>query len=229
MSADISIEGILDSKVMKEADREAAFAAICAHPGVRYGMCASDCIRNMPRRSDPTQGVLRATAAVCRSIVDAAEIDRVNILQATFRAMERAVLQIPGAAVDAALIDGPHAPPGVTARHVQPIVKGDGKCFSIGAASILAKVTRDRLMVEAHAKWPQYGFAQHKGYGTKAHMAAVRAHGPCPIHRLTFRPLPEIVAKLAEQENVQALAQRADARPQSADPSSRAGRRASNT
>ena len=116
--------------------------------------------------------------------------------------MERAVQQIPGSAADAVLVDGPHTPAGLTARHIQPIVKGDSKCFSIGAASILAKVTRDRIMVAAHAQWPHYGFAQHKGYGTKAHMAAVREHGPCPIHRLTFRPLPEIVARLG-QENAQ--------------------------
>lgn len=65
------------------------------------------------------------------------------------------------------------------------------------------QVTRDRLMVEAGAKWPEYGFAQHKGYGTKAHMAAVHKHGPCPIHRLTFRPLPDIVAALAEASAAQ--------------------------
>lgn len=97
----------------------------------------------------------------------------------------------------AVLIDGNRTPPNIEAAHVDSIIKGDGKVFSIAAASIIAKVTRDRMMHEAHERWPEYGFAQHKGYGTKAHMAAVRKLGPCPIHRLTFRPLPEIVTEQA--------------------------------
>jgi ribonuclease HII len=117
-----------------------------------------------------------------------------NILQATLRAMEMAVSNLPGPKPRAVLVDGNQKPPGLDAEHVQAIVKGDSVCFSIAASSILAKVTRDRIMLEAHAQWPEYGFAAHKGYGTKAHMAAVRHLGPCPIHRLTFRPLPEIVA-----------------------------------
>lgn len=145
------------------------------------------------------------TGLARRGIVDAARIDDINILQGTFRAMEESVAALPGPAPDAVLIDGNQRAPGIAARHVQTIVKGDAKCFSIAAASILAKVTRDRLMVEAHAKWPEYGFAAHKGYGTKAHMAAVRKLGPCPIHRLTFRPLPEIVAAAGvADENIQA-------------------------
>ena len=69
------------------------------------------------------------------------------------------------------------------------MVKGDSKCYAIAAASIIAKVTRDRLMLESHAQYPQYNFARHKGYGVPEHMAAIRAHGPCPIHRRTFAPL----------------------------------------
>lgn len=103
---------------------------------------------------------------------------------------------LPGPPPTAVLIDGNRTPPHIHADHVETIVKGDSKCFSIAAASIIAKVTRDRMMHEAHVRWPEYGFAAHKGYGTKAHMAAVHKHGPCDIHRLTFRPLPDIVAAL---------------------------------
>ena len=117
-----------------------------------------------------------------------------NILQATYRAMELAVRNLQTPEPTAVLVDGNRTPPGIQAAHVQTIVRGDAVCFSIAAASIIAKVTRDRLMLDAHAQWPGYGFAAHKGYGTKAHMAAVRKLGPCPIHRLTFKPLPEVVA-----------------------------------
>ena len=135
----------------------------------------------------------------CRGIQEAQDIDKINILKATYRAMEAAVQGLPAASrPTAVLIDGNRTPPNIEAGHVDAIVKGDGKVFSIAAASIIAKVTRDRLMHEAHEKWPEFGFAQHKGYGTKAHMAAVRRLGPCPIHRLTFRPLPEIVGEQAE-------------------------------
>jgi ribonuclease HII len=113
--------------------------------------------------------------------------------------MEAAVASLPPSTKPSAvLVDGNRKPPNIEAAHVETIIKGDSKVFSIAAASIIAKVTRDRMMHEAHEKWPEYGFAQHKGYGTKAHMAAVRKLGPCPIHRLTFRPLPEIVAQLSK-------------------------------
>ena len=75
--------------------------------------------------------------------------------------------------------------PGVTLPQV-PVIKGDAKCISIAAASILAKVTRDRIMKEMDARYPEYGFAKHKGYGTKDHMDAIRKYGPCPIHRRSF-------------------------------------------
>ena len=120
----------------------------------------------------------------CRGIQHAEDIDKINILQATYRAMEAAVAGLPEASKPSAvLVDGNRTPPNIKAKHVETIVKGDGKVFSIAAASIIAKVTRDRIMHESHEKWPEYGFAQHKGYGTKAHMAAVRELGPCPIHR----------------------------------------------
>jgi ribonuclease HII len=79
-----------------------------------------------------------------------------------------------------------------------PLVKGDSRSYSIAAASVMAKVTRDRLMLDYDRQWPEYGFAKHKGYGTAEHLAAIARHGPCAIHRLTFAPLKP--AKPAERE-----------------------------
>ena len=117
------------------------------------------------------------------AFADEKEIDAYNILQATYLAMRRAVegLSIPA---DYALIDGNRMPPLVVPG--ETIVKGDAICQSIAAASVLAKVSRDRFMLEMDAQYPQYAFAQHKGYGTKLHYEALRAYGPSPIHRLTF-------------------------------------------
>jgi ribonuclease HII len=147
--------------------------------------------------------MMRPSTSVCRGIVDAKCIDEINILQSTFRAMEQAVADLSsksGAAPDAVLVDGTQVPPGISAKHTESIVKGDTTCFSIAAASIIAKVTRDRLMTKADQEWPEYGFKQHKGYGTKAHMAAIKKHGPCPIHRMTFQPLPAYVQAAEEAE-----------------------------
>jgi ribonuclease HII len=111
------------------------------------------------------------------------EIDRINILQATYLAMERALAQL-SIQPELALIDGNRAKDfGIP---VQTVVKGDSLSASIAAASILAKVTRDDLMTEAAQDYPQYQFDVHKGYGTKAHYAALTAYGPSPIHRMTF-------------------------------------------
>ena len=118
--------------------------------------------------------------------VSAAVIDEINILQATHRAMNDALAQLKPLPPHA-LVDGR---PVKTLRVPQTaIVKGDARSYSIAAASVLAKVTRDRLMREAHAQWPEYAFAEHKGYGTAKHLAAIAQHGACPIHRKTFAPL----------------------------------------
>lgn len=98
---------------------------------------------------------------------------------------------LPGGAVDRVLIDGNRMPPKLADR-AELIVKGDSKSFAIAAASIVAKVTRDRLMLAHHATWPQYGFAEHKGYGVPAHMGAIHMHGPCPIHRRSFQPVKDL-------------------------------------
>ena len=111
------------------------------------------------------------------------EIDEINILQATYLAMGRAIDQLCIKA-DLALVDGNRA--GDFGLPVKTVVKGDSLSASIAAASILAKVTRDDVMVELAEKYPEYGFDIHKGYGTKAHYAALTEHGPSPIHRMTF-------------------------------------------
>ena len=127
--------------------------------------------------------IMQKALSVCVGLASAARIDEINILQATYEAMRKAVAQlspVPGLLlVDAVTI------PGVDIRQI-PIIKGDAKSISIGAASIIAKVTRDRILKEMDRAYPQYGFAQHKGYGTAAHIAAIREFGPCPEHRRSF-------------------------------------------
>jgi ribonuclease HII len=120
------------------------------------------------------------------ALVNAGVIDEINILQATHRAMNDALAQL-NPLPSHALMDGR---PVKTLRVPQTaIVKGDARSYSIAAASVLAKVTRDRLMREYHAQFPAYGFAEHKGYGTARHLAAIEKHGACPIHRKSFAPL----------------------------------------
>lgn len=131
--------------------------------------------------------------ALCCSIAEASveEIDQLNILQATMLAMRRAVLGLrlkPGKV----LVDGNRLPQlDVLA---EAIVRGDATVPAISAASILAKVYRDRWCAQYHEAFPQYGFAAHKGYGTVLHLAALRMHGACPQHRKTFRPVTDVLA-----------------------------------
>jgi ribonuclease HII len=130
--------------------------------------------------------------AVCYGIgiVDERTIDEVNILQATIIAMERALEQL-SPRPDYLLIDA------LTLKRVQlpqiPLIKGDCRSHSIAAASILAKVARDRLMVALHEMFPQYNFQKHKGYGTREHLALIREHGPCAAHRRTFNPVAQML------------------------------------
>lgn len=118
-------------------------------------------------------------------IIDVAEIDRINIYQATVQAMLAAVNQLKSTpnylVVDGMKLPHPHIP-------CLKIIKGDLLSQSIATASIIAKETRDELMRQYHLKWPQYGFDQHKGYGTVQHLAALREYGPCEIHRRSFEP-----------------------------------------
>ncbi|MFR5601618.1 MAG: ribonuclease HII [Lachnospiraceae bacterium] len=116
-------------------------------------------------------------------IVGPERIDEINILQATYEAMRAAISQL--SVTPDLLLNDAVTIPGVDIGQI-PIIKGDAKSVSIAAASILAKVTRDRMMAEYDVIFPEYGFAKHKGYGTKAHIQAIMESGPCPIHRRTF-------------------------------------------
>ena len=153
------ISGLADSKKLSAARREALYDEIRAK-------------------------------ALCCCIAQAGveEIDRLNILQATLLAMQRAVAGLrlkPGLV----LVDGNRLP--LLEVRAEAIVKGDAKVAAISAASILAKVTRDRGLAQLDRLHPQYGFARHKGYGTPEHLQALRAHGPCPEHRRSFAPVAE--------------------------------------
>ena len=127
--------------------------------------------------------IMEKALAVGVGIVSPEQIDEINILQATYEAMRQALSQLP-VRPDVLLNDAVRIP-GVDIPQV-PIVKGDAKSISIACASVIAKVTRDRMMVEYDQLYPAYGFAGHKGYGSAAHMEALRQIGPCPIHRRTF-------------------------------------------
>ena len=122
------------------------------------------------------------------AIVESEEIDRINILRATHEAMRRAVAAL-AMPPDHVLIDGLPVRPFPIQQTA--LVGGDALSFTIAAASIIAKVTRDRLMVAMDARFPGYDFTRHKGYGTALHLAKLRAHGPCPIHRRSFLPVQQ--------------------------------------
>lgn len=123
-------------------------------------------------------------------LCDHATIDKINILEASFLAMKKAIGAL-RKKPDFVLVDGKFIIPNFSIRQ-QAIISGDKLVMIIAAASIVAKVKRDRIMQEMHERFPRYGFNQHKGYGTKQHLAMIKEHGPCPIHRLSFAPLNKI-------------------------------------
>lgn len=134
------------------------------------------------------QSILKQAVASAVGLASEREIERINILQATRQAMCRAVQSLP-VSPDFLLLDAVFLP---SVRLPQrPIIKGDGFSVSIAAASILAKVTRDRLMRDYHQRYPQYNFHAHKGYSTPEHLRLLAKHGPCAAHRQTFRPVAE--------------------------------------
>jgi ribonuclease HII len=153
------------------------------------GLADSKALR--PARREALFDEIRAKALCC-SIAEASvhEIDRLNILQATLLAMRRAVagLRLKPALV---LVDGNRLPR--LAVPAEAVVRGDALVPAISAASILAKVHRDRWCLELHARYPQYGFDDHKGYGTAIHLAALRRHGACPEHRRSFAPVAQLL------------------------------------
>jgi ribonuclease HII len=156
------LEGLNDSKQLTPQQREQFFFALTSGGKVRFAVAQSE----------------------------ANTVDRINILQASHSAMNRALARL-APAPQHVLVDGLRVK---TMRFPQtPILSGDARSYSIAAASVLAKVTRDRLMVAYHQRWPAYGFAEHKGYGTPQHLAALAQHGPCPIHRRSFSPLKSVM------------------------------------
>jgi ribonuclease HII len=128
-----------------------------------------------------------ASAAVSVASVSPREIDATDIRKASLAAMRRAILALP-VKPGYALVDGRDIPPGLACPG-RALVKGDARSLSIAAASIVAKVMRDRMMMRAATIYPAYGFESHMGYGSAGHLAAIMKHGPCPLHRMSFRPL----------------------------------------
>jgi len=161
LDPDRPIDGLADSKMLTEKERERLFIEIRQHA---------------------------LAWSVARARVE--EIDKINILQATFLAMQRAVAQLK-IRPQLALVDGNRCP--AFACPAQAIVQGDQLEPAISAASIVAKVLRDRIMKLMHKKYPQYGFDQHKGYATPQHYQALRQHGPSRIHRRSFAPVAELL------------------------------------
>jgi ribonuclease HII len=159
------LRGLNDSKQLTEAQREKYYVILTSQPEIRYAIAS----------------------------VEVEVIDRINIYQASHRAMNLALdqLQPPPEHV---LVDGR---PVKSMRFPNtPLVKGDARSYSIAGASVLAKVTRDRLMREFDRAYPGYGFAEHKGYGSPQHLAAIQALGPCPIHRRSFSPFRPVETEL---------------------------------
>ena len=152
----IKISGVRDSKKVPQAEREELYAIILSLGRVGIGIASAE------------------------------NIDRINILNATKKAMYDAVAEL-GVLPELLLIDALTIP-NIQTRQM-PVIKGDAKSASIGAASIMAKVTRDRIMMEYHATYPCYGFNRHKGYATKEHLECLKKYGPCPIHRKSFYPV----------------------------------------
>ncbi|ODV14017.1 MAG: ribonuclease HII [Thiobacillus sp. SCN 64-317] len=138
--------------------------------------------------------IRKRAAAWCVAETSVEEIDRLNILQATLLAMQRAVAGL-GRAPDDVWVDGNRCPD--WAWRSQAVVKGDDKVAAIAAASILAKTARDHYMRRLHEDFPVYGFARHMGYGTAAHLAALKAHGACPQHRRSFAPVKLVLGQTA--------------------------------
>lgn len=165
-------------------------AAVIFDEGV-YIEGVNDSKKLTPKKRDALYDeIIQKAKAYCIFSVDEKTIDEINILNATYKAFQGA---IDGLCIkpDYVLIDGNRAK-GIEIPH-ETVVKGDAKSFSIAAASILAKVARDRYIEEADKIYPEYGFAAHKGYGTKAHLEAIAKYGPCLIHRMTFGGVREHV------------------------------------
>ena len=192
---DFSYENIARQKGYKficgvdEAGRGPLAGPVCAAAVILPPDCIIDGLNDSKKNSEKKREMLFEQIiqkAVSYSVAYGTleEIEEYNILEATYLAMNRAIDGLSQKA-DFALIDGNRIPKNIKIP-CETVVKGDSKSCSVAAASILAKVTRDRLMLEYDKKYPQYNFAKHKGYGTKAHYEAIKEYGVCEIHRLSF-------------------------------------------
>jgi ribonuclease HII len=169
-------------------------AAAVILPGGRRPKGLADSKQLSPETRAELALAIRACSAVGIGLATPEEIDHINILQATYLAMRRALAALPHAPV-AALIDGNAAPE--LPCPVETIIGGDAHVACISAASIIAKVERDAMMVEACARYPGYGFSRHKGYGAPEHQRALAELGPCAIHRMSFKPVRLALEKRA--------------------------------
>jgi ribonuclease HII len=168
-------------------------AAVLITPGLSWPGLTDSKKLSAHRREELYDSIMAEAPGVGVAAVEPAQIDEMNILRATLLAMARAVVRLPRSP-DHVLVDGNRRIPALVVPQTA-VVGGDATCPCISAASIVAKVTRDRLMCELHGQYPLYGFARHKGYATKEHLRALRQHGPCPVHRMSFAPV-----KRASQE-----------------------------
>ncbi len=169
-----------------------AAAVVLLPPNHKISVLRDSKTMTEKQREQSYQEIITAALAWAVGFASVEEIDQINILQAAFLAMQRAVAQL-DFIPDLALVDGSQAPK----LHcpIRMIIGGDGIEPAISAASIVAKVTRDRMMVELDAQYPGYGFAKHKGYGTAQHMAALEDLGPCAIHRQSFAPVARLLTE----------------------------------
>lgn len=172
-----------------EAGRGPLAGPVCAAAVILPENCVIDGLNDSKKISEKKREqlfdvIIEKAVAYSIAYGTLEEIEEYNILEATYIAMNRAIEGL-NIKADFALIDGNRVPKGIKIP-CETVVKGDAHSCSIAAASILAKVTRDRLMLEYDKQYPQYLFAQHKGYGTKAHYEAIKQHGVCEIHRLSF-------------------------------------------
>lgn len=162
-------------------------AAVILFPQIKIKGLADSKLLTAEKRAKLFEIINQKALAIGIGMVDHKTIDKLNIRQANLLAMKLAVENL-ALTPDYILIDGPRERIGLPISQ-EGICGGDRKCSAIAAASIIAKVTRDRLMLQFHKKYPKYRFDQHKGYGTEKHLARLKRYGPCPIHRRSFRPV----------------------------------------
>jgi ribonuclease HII len=170
-------------------------AAVIVPPGVEIEGVADSKRISASRRGEVFEEIARLGLVCAVGVIDNTDIDRMNIHRASLMAMRKAVSDL-AHLPDILLVDGNHTVPKLDLPQYA-IVGGDGRCQAIAAASIVAKVTRDRIMERYSGLYPQFSFAQHKGYPTAAHLGELREHGPCEIHRRSFKPVAEALEQYA--------------------------------